>query len=243
MVNIREKLISQLGNIRQSIRIIPHTTITENIPVTLLEKRPGYSIVVYNKDSWMKKMRQLHEIYWNWINPRGLTFNYGKFTELCSKLWRYVHHYGTYVDYKIIYKRYKTLESRLPRSHAIIRDIRNPDKILLIKHHNEKLWSLPGGKLEDGENYDQALFRELYEEVNFEPTAHTLFIGNPKYHGNNASYEIWTKMPNDLKTNSPYEIAEVKWFSLRQMPENTKLLRRYLLAHNVKWKYINKTIN
>lgn len=227
----------QLSAIRRKICAIPHTSTTENLPVTLIEKRIGYSVVVKDPKIWMKLMRQLHEMYWDWINPRGIKFSYSKFGKLCSMLWKRIHQIGIYVDYKTVYKKYKNFESKIPRSHAIIRNSYDLDKILLVKHHGDDLWSLPGGKLEDGEGYGNALLRELYEEVNFTPNNNTLFVGNPKIIGSNACYEIWTLPRSKVRTNSPFEIDEVKWFSLKKMPSNTRLLRRYLNNYCIPWQY------
>lgn len=235
MVNIKHKLLIQLSAIRQKIRAIPHTSITEKIKYTIIEKRSGYSIIVNNKKVWMKLMRQLHEIYWDWLSQRGIKFSYCKFGNLCTNLWNDIQHVGVFIHYKTVYKRYKVFESKIPRSHAIIRNSQNLDKILLVKHHCGDLWSLPGGKLEENESYGNALLRELYEEVNFVPNKNTIFIGNPKFSGSNACYEIWTLPRSRPRTNSPDEIEEVKWFSLNAMPENTKLLRRYLSMYCITW--------
>lgn len=238
--SISKQLINQLVAIRKTVVTIPHTTITEKLSVTLLEKCNGYSIVVHDKLEWMRLMRQLHEIYWAWINPRGISFSYGKFADLCCNLWKQVYQLGIYIDYKLIYRKYKSFESKIPRAHGIIRNSQDLNKILLVRHHNDYLWSLPGGKLENGETHDDAVLRELYEEVNFISDKNTKWIGSPKFRGLNACYHIIITPHSKPKTNCPFEIAEVKWFSLQNMPQNTKLLRRYLGIYDILWKYKNK---
>jgi 8-oxo-dGTP pyrophosphatase MutT (NUDIX family) len=43
--------------------------------------------------------------------------------------------------------------------------IRNPKgEFLLVKHKEDRPWTLPGGHVEEGELYDLALERELWEE-------------------------------------------------------------------------------
>lgn len=236
MININHKLLRQLSAIRRKIRAVPHTSITAKLNYIIIEKRPGYNIIINNKKLWMKLMRQLHEIYWEWVNSRGIKFSYNRFSNLCSNLWKDIHHVGIFIKYMTVYRCYKTYESKIPRAHAIIRNSQDTDKILLVKHHCDELWSLPGGKLEENESYGTALLRELYEEVNFTPNQNTLFDGNPVFSGNNACYAIWVLPRSKPRTNSPNEIEEVKWFSLQKMPKNTKLLRRYLTLYKVAYK-------
>lgn len=235
--SIYKQLTQHLVDIRHMVKAIPHTTITANMSVIVLEKRDGYSIVVHDHHKWMKAMREMYESYWDWVNPRGIKFSHVGFADLCGDLWENIHQLGVYIDYRAIYKKYKTLESKIPRSHAIIRNSNNPDKILLVRHHTDKNWSLPGGKLEEGETYDQAVMRELYEEINFVYDDNVKRAGGPKFCGANVCYHMWILPRRKYKTNSPYEIAEVKWFSLSNMPASTKLLRRYLNIYNITWKY------
>ena len=49
------------------------------------------------------------------------------------------------------------------------------DEILIVKRHpksrtDPEMWELPGGKVENGENFEDALVREIKEETNLDCT-------------------------------------------------------------------------
>ena len=51
--------------------------------------------------------------------------------------------------------------------------LKKDNKFLILKRHlnsssNPNRWELPGGKVDDGENFDKALIRELKEETNLD---------------------------------------------------------------------------
>lgn len=48
---------------------------------------------------------------------------------------------------------------------AVIRNDRG--ELLIVKEKGHRKWSLPGGGLDWGETYEQAMKRELYEEVGY----------------------------------------------------------------------------
>ena len=41
-------------------------------------------------------------------------------------------------------------------------------ELLIVKEKNHRKWSLPGGGLDWGETYEEAMKRELYEEVGYD---------------------------------------------------------------------------
>ena len=59
--------------------------------------------------------------------------------------------------------------------------LRNKDEVLLCKRSPKKslpnTWSIPSGKIEDGESPGQAAIREFYEETNIELSTKIDFVG------------------------------------------------------------------
>lgn len=54
--------------------------------------------------------------------------------------------------------------------------IRNSNNEILVVKENSETWDLPGGGIDHGENYHEALQRELFEELNITSVFNKKFI-------------------------------------------------------------------
>ena len=101
-------------------------------------------------------------------------------------------------------------------------------KILLIKRgfksKNEKgKWNIPGGSLEFGETREEAIKREIKEELDIEieilDTLDTIdhIIPDEKQHWITTTFIA--KTSGKPKIMEPEKISEIGWFALDKMPE------------------------
>lgn len=102
------------------------------------------------------------------------------------------------------------------------------DKILLIKRNNTSAfngyWALPGGKIDDGENPEETIVREVKEETNldFEPKH---FFRDYKEHFSQYGWDADVKIflgeySGSVRGNE--ESSDINWFSYNEI-ENMNL--------------------
>lgn len=99
------------------------------------------------------------------------------------------------------------------------------DEVMLVRHGYTPGWHLPGGGVEPGETFEQALAKELLEEGNVRVT------GTPQLHGlfqnRNASSRdhVAVYVVREFDYGGPlapsFEIQEAKFFPLGALPEGT----------------------
>ena len=87
--------------------------------------------------------------------------------------------------------------------------------------HGEGTWTMPGGKLEYGESFEQGGIREVKEETDLNVGDIEVFcVQNEKneYAHFVTIGMIAKKYDGIVKTMEPDEITEWKWFSLDDLP-------------------------
>jgi 8-oxo-dGTP diphosphatase len=120
-------------------------------------------------------------------------------------------------------------------------EIKN-NAILLTKSYGKDKYYIPGGKREIGETDEQALIREIHEELSVTVDKSTLnFIGIFEAQAHGQQEGVFVKMTcysgdysGELKANS--EIEAMKWFKYAdkdQVVSVDKLIFDHLKQHNL----------
>lgn len=101
---------------------------------------------------------------------------------------------------------------------AIISDARG--RVLLLKHRFRpgSGWGMPGGFMEAGEQPEQALRRELREEVGLEVENLTLFTIRAFKRPRQVEI-VFTALASGDPDQLNFEIQKAAWFSLGELPK------------------------
>lgn len=102
--------------------------------------------------------------------------------------------------------------------------------------HGEGTWTMPGGKLEYGESFEEGAAREVLEETSIKlNNVKIICINNDKNgHAHFVTIGMFSKdFSGDAKIMEPDEIVEWKWFDINNLPKNmyfpsAKLLENYI---------------
>lgn len=128
--------------------------------------------------------------------------------------------------------RFRTLVDRIEDSgapygaHTIV--YRPSGELLLVRHEGVDLWVLPGGEVNDGEEFERAAVRELAEEAGVDADYEGLGILT-RVSIACGEYETWGVVPvfaaraltTETRVNDPDgEISAARWFS--ELPPDTR---------------------
>ena len=118
------------------------------------------------------------------------------------------------------------------------------EKVLLglrnYKEHEWKeisVWTAPGGHCEEGETFEQALKREVLEEIGVHDLVITDYLGVvPGAKEGDTVYVFRAETNEEPKLMEPENFTEWKWFSLSDIPANfinakaLELVKKYTLT-------------
>lgn len=105
---------------------------------------------------------------------------------------------------------------------AVIRD--DQGRLLVVREKGQSVWGLPGGGMDHGETYEQALRRELHEEVGYQGDFTMRIIGvNDPATLKDRDTEIWqTRLVFEVAcTNADFSVGhdgeEIMFVSIRDV--------------------------
>jgi 8-oxo-dGTP diphosphatase len=109
-------------------------------------------------------------------------------------------------------------------------------------------WSLPKGKLEEGEGWQEAALREVKEETGFrcEPIAELPHVSYLDRKGRRKLVRYWLMEPLEGKFESHGEVDELRWVPPEEAeevltyPHDKELVRKALRRH--RWRRIMRAL-
>ncbi len=101
--------------------------------------------------------------------------------------------------------------------------------------HGEGTWTMPGGKLEYGESFEEGARREVSEETGIKlNSTKVICINNDKNeHAHFVTIGLFSdNFEGEAKVMEPDEITEWQWFTSQELPKNIfppslKLLKNF----------------
>ena len=101
--------------------------------------------------------------------------------------------------------------------------INDKNEVFLIKHSYTPGWGLPGGGVEPGETFQQALIKELHEEgniIDFQAVFFSVYLNNVTTNRDHVVLYIIKSFsqPHFPKANA--EIIDHQWVSIESLPDN-----------------------
>lgn len=128
----------------------------------------------------------------------------------------------------------------------ILLGLRNEDeKKADSELHGEGTWTMPGGKLEYGESFEEAGVRETKEETDLNVTDIEVFCMNNDLnkHAQFVTVGLIAREYNgEVKVMEPDEIVDWKWFDLDNLPKNLFMPSRKCLQNYFDGKFYNKDL-
>jgi ADP-ribose pyrophosphatase YjhB (NUDIX family) len=114
------------------------------------------------------------------------------------------------------------------------------DEVMLVRHGYTPGWHLPGGGVEPGETFEEALAKELLEEGNVrikgKPRLHALFQNRHASSRDHVAVYVVREFDYDGPLAPSWEIQEARFFPLNALPEATTQGARNRIAEIIEGK-------
>jgi len=122
----------------------------------------------------------------------------------------------------------------LLKADKILLGLRNPNpKKADSELHGEGTWTMPGGKINFGEKWEDAAYREVFEETGMidKKKLEIVCVNDdilPEVHFVTLGL-LCKDFEGEPQVKEPEEILEWKWFKLDDLPENIYIPSKKLL--------------
>ncbi len=126
-------------------------------------------------------------------------------------------------------------------SPAVITAVTKENKILLARHPDSEIFSVLAGYVETGENLENAVAREIKEEVDIEVTNIRYFASQPWVFSHALMVAYTAEYHSGEIRVDGKEIEEAGWFSVKEMPE--KIPRSLSISRRLIDWFINQNTN
>ncbi len=119
--------------------------------------------------------------------------------------------------------------------------LKKENKILLGKRVSTGLWTMPGGKLEVGESFEDCIRRETLEETNLTIREMKLMSLNNDIFDHEVHYVTIgfysEHFEGEARAMEPEKISEWHWFDLNNLPENLFLSSKKMIENYLQQKF------
>lgn len=101
--------------------------------------------------------------------------------------------------------------------YGVLGIIRRQDRLLMIQRSATVrvplAWCFPGGTIEKGESQDEALVREMREEIHVEVAPGALLMTQTKHEGRLVLYCWSAEILSGEPRPNPKEVARIEWLT------------------------------
>lgn len=112
--------------------------------------------------------------------------------------------------------------------HGVVAVIQEESRFLIIRRSQfvkaPNLLCLPGGGIELGETFEEAMHRELREELNLSVTIHRHLWTSTTRWGTKLEWMHCSRHPLSIPHPNPDEVSEVMWLRAEELRHRTDLL-------------------